>query len=498
MKSKLIIAALIVGILLFAGASQLLDIYGTVDVVGHSYKNKGIWGGSIEAGAPHDIFDSTRYVSSWDDGDFSEKIVLWPEAGVYSGGPYGVVLGGNWIVLTFSHTVTISVNGYTFKGITSWKSPIDGNNTWIQPWGSSGWADLRGYIVYIVGPWVGNMRAELWAYHGWIDWGIFRSDYNMIASDEAKVVSGVGSVTAPVSPTEELQTAHFKVTTGYSHTVNDPTKGGWVFEIHYPSDRGGGLVSGTQVTVPDNVVSKDIAWTVPRGMYSSTQSNSFSAVLRNELFEQSRAYAFVIDIGGTVKIPNSPVITSLSGNPPYLAGQVISFIIGATQNPLGDTVIGFEVWVSYSGNAPGQTGPYVIEDQFYPATLVGDNYTATVQFTVQQGGYYLIQASTVDSAHRNSPMTALNVATTTPGGGGGNNEGEWNYGLLAIGIAAIIIGLLVGLILIMYVPPPIGLIIGLLVIIAGLVIGGYELYQFFIDAQEKGLMLIQQMLSWRR
>ena len=494
-KATIIIAALIIGVLVLAGIPLLLQV--TADTTGRSVYYKGWNGNSISAGAPQDLLDATAYVTSWDSRGMSEKIFLYayvlPNGFPIGDGPTHCVWNDHWFKITVEGggAATFDYWGQRFT-TTSWET--------AHHWEGGAqikqkvWYTIEGDSFKIIGPYVGKVHVELWANHDWSDIPfVTKHGTTMFASDEAYLQSGSGSVVVPPY-TEEGTDMVLKVSTGYSgnHGTSGDTDGpgGWLLRIF---DRTGALVPNGEKTIPDKSSGFEVRYRVPLGSFTTTvgANNNWKVELWNMLFIQHQEYTVVIKQGTAAILPPGPQVISMNGDPPWPAGTTLTWKLEGKENPAGFDLAGFRYSVQYSPTA-GQLMTFIVENQWViatPSATKNNTWTATVTGAAPQTGFYVLSAQSIDVQNNPSVFTKLEYEVG-PAGTDGATIDTWDWLALIIGLIALIGGCIIGIIIIMNVPPPYGLVIGLLIIIVGFAVGGYYLYSFVTDATEKGLLVI--------
>ena len=104
-------------------------------------------------------------------------------------------------------------------------------------------------------------------------------------------------------------------------------------------------------------------------------------------------------------------------------------------------------------------------------------------------GFYVISAQSIDVQNNPSVFSKYEYEVG-PVNIDGGDIGTWDWLALIIGIIALAGGCIIGILIIMNVPPPYGLVVGIVIIIVGFAVGGYYLYSFVTDATDKGLLVI--------
>jgi len=519
-KGTIIVAVVIIVALVLVGFAQLLTLV-PIDTKGVANKVDGIEGNCNDNGGG-DLLWQSSYVTSWNGGS-SETIGFQGQVRFYSFGPTygGIKFGSN--LASYYYTVIVqadpATNDYTINGMrgNSWTSQVytsNGHAGNYVPWPLSSndykswWPMAAQTAVISGGPVTGGVIVQFFGTVNWFSSGGFlmppkgHQELVLLAEDMAFLKSGIGSVKMQNNVIQEGTNANFLVETGVSHssagssTQNPfmptvpPTGGGWDLKVTQ-SDTAATMF---EKTVADNFGPATISWMVPNGTYKVGQSNAFVVTLRNELVDQDTTWGFVVGPGMLKLIPNLPKLTVTNSKDTWYAGDQVKVAISDTQNSLSTyNITGYWVWVAYKTSA-GTVTNYVLEKAWYPCSSRGDGYKATVTFTYPQAGNVEFQADAMDDHSLNSGMSTLDwvvykqQSASPPGP---NNNGQWDYAALAIGIAAILIGLLVGIICLMYMPQPYGMVLGVIIIIAGLAVGAYEIYHFITEAQNAGLMLMQ-------
>ena len=265
----------------------------------------------------------------------------------------------------------------------------------------------------------------------------------ILASDEADLRTGVGSVQAPTDPVEENKTATFYVTTGYSHSIDASKTSGWSLDVFNPD----GVCVWTKENIPDHVNGYKVDWLVPFGSYKTTWNNAYRVVLTNQLLGQSNPWLCVIGAGMSKLVPGSPSFSITKGGPTFTSGDEIQVELTAKKNPIGYPIESFNVEVKYV-TAGDQTSYTVIPLQSYVAVLTGnDTYTCLVDFKFPAGGIVEMTASAMDTHHLNSKITTFTVEVapqTGPGGGGGPPPIDYSW-IAPVAIIMIILGLILAI-----------------------------------------------------
>lgn len=514
----IVVLLVIVAILVLPGSFLKLSV--TPDTTGHTYSVVGMSGGSVAAGATHDLLDSDSYVTAWQSPGLSEKIVIYAQASLK---PVASPLAfGDQVFTRYQYVVsaegagqaTLDVGG-GMRVTTPWSSA--GLPT-IQVTINGGWSLLDAPILKVVGPYVGKIHVDLYGdlSYSYLDRGAHErydttTGLRLIASDEAALKSGVGSVSVPSAPVEEGMEIVLHATTAYSHSSTDPNVGGWT--LHLFDNKG----QQVQVfNVPDNSNGFEVRYTVPIGSFDATQTanNNWKVVLRNELFDQSADWIVVIKAGATAQVPPNPSITYVGDLASMTLGSVLEYKVSGGKNPIGSDIAGFRVSVGVS-SAAGITSVFIIDNQYYSASKIGDKWEARFSFTVTEATWYKIQANAIDAANIGSGFTSLsfnavapvdpddplpppppstdpdNPATDTVVG----QVEKPDWGTLLLGLAMAVLGILAGGVIMFKYPGPMGLGIGIVILLVLVMLGGYVVSGFVEDAQQKGIMIIQNV--WR-
>ncbi len=469
---KYIVAAIAIAIvvLMVATGFKPLSVLGsTADPVGKSFKVHGAMGGAVSVGAPAgDLFDSVDYVTSFTGGEESEKIVISPSVlnygFPYGDGPVASRIYNCWIVLTFSKSVSVDYYGEIATGVTSFKTnPIDVPDVLII--GGKVWFTIPSIIIKLVGPVTAVMHADMYVHQSWKGGiGGIQKLYadSIVASDEATLKSGLGTVSVP-SYTETGKDMILKVTAEYSHsdTGGGEGPGGWTLQLFD--------TSGKQVKswdIPDHVSGYTVTYRVPDDAFSTVvgSTNNWLVELWNNLFRTHAEYTVVIKAGTALLMPPPPKIEASAelGKPPYPAGTPLSWVITGAANKIGYPLAGFRISVQYS-NVNNQLGSFVLQDQWFEAQPNADNksWSCYVDWTALQLGYYVISAQSVDNQNNPSVFGKLRIET----GPANINDNDDDDGggadmTLVIGIALAIVLLLVGIVCLWYRPFPYALWIG--------------------------------------
>jgi hypothetical protein len=417
MKGTAIVIAIVVFGILILGGFGYLKLSIVPDTTGHSINIRGVMGGSVQAGAPNDALDATSYVTAWQSPGLSEKIVTYAQ---FKGGypnPHPQVpifdhsLVYYWFVVSLegSGSATLNVDGANY--VAPYTTELKAFNT--QP--GSTWVQYDSPILKISGPFIGKIHVDLWAkdYYGWVDrsTGYIGHSYDnkIYASDEAELKSGIGSVSVPAEPIQEGTNMVLKVTTGYSHSAEGA--GGWTLLIF--NNKG---VEAKRMSISDGVSNYEVIYLVPAGSFDSTPgaNNNWKIVLRNELFDQSAEWVVVIRTGSAAQIPPKPTIQYVGEtSQPFDVGEVLLYQLSATKNPLGNDISGFRVSIGYS-TADGSISSFIVENQFYAATLSGTVWAVKISFTAPQAGYYKLQANTIDTQNLGSGFSSVIFGVETP------------------------------------------------------------------------------------
>jgi len=418
-RSLLVLGLIVLGALVVSGGLPLLTSIANTD--GMSFYNKGFAGNSIAAGAHEDVFDSPDYVTSFTSDGVSEKIVIVPEFWFYGfpvgDGPVGAYLDSYWFKITFEGNGPVTVDWYgahsTGAQFTSPKAYPSGAAPTAKAWYT-----MAPSIIKLIGPCTGKMHIELWAHHGWLDTSLLiplvKSADDVMATDEAQLQSGIGSVSVPTY-TEEGQKMDLKVTAEHSHsdTNGGAGPGGWTLLLF---DNNG--VRKQSWDIADGVSGYTVSYLVPVGSFDTTpgSNNNWKVELWNNLFITHQEYTVVIKQGTAGIIPPPPTITSDMGKPPYPAGSSLEWLVTGKQNPSGYPLSGFRVSVQFSTSA-GQLGAFVMENQWFDANAGSDgtSWYCHVQFTAPQIGYYVISAQSVDIQNNPSVFAKLKFETGPPG-----------------------------------------------------------------------------------
>lgn len=463
MKGKMVTALVIVTVFVllgFVGFRMLGEITANTDGVG--YYARGVRGGS-NANGGGDLLDASVYVTSWAGGGQSEKIII---AGHYYGsGVFSPAMPRYWykVTLTVTNPAGILINGLPGTEYTSQNYNLPDGGIDTGHWIPAQYIELK-----ITNPCSGKIHAELWGHIHYFTPLPKEADF-LLAEDEGYLKSGIGSISVPTDVIEEGKQVAIRVTTGYSHTdaVSIPaTDQGWYLSIYDP---GGNSVY--QTTIGDNKDGYMVSWTVPTNSYSPTGTNTFKVVLRNELINQDQAVFFVIGPGMSKMIPNKPEFKLISGTEPFIKGAAVTIQLSVAKNPLGTDPQGFRVWVAYQTTA-GSTTYYITgwENKFVAASGTGTVWTGEVSFTIPEAGSAMVSASTVDATNLNSGIATYHLEIQTQPPGTDEPTGDWTG--LILGIVVIILSIVVGAIILKYLPlPPWNIVIGAVIIVAGMAVG---------------------------
>lgn len=511
--ASMVILVVVIAVLVLPGSLLKLSI--TPDTTGHTYSVVGMTGGSLAAGAPHDLLDSDSYVTAWQSPGLSEKIVIYAQANLKS--VVSPLAYADVVFTRYQYLVSVEGDGQATLDIgggilvtTPYSTP--GIPT-IQVTMDGGWSLLDAPILRVVGPYVGKIHVDLYGdvSYTYLDRGAHEryaatTGLRLIASDEAALKSGIGSIAVPSGPVEEGMEIILHATTAYSHSSTDPAVGGWT--LHLFDNKG---VEVQAFSVPDNSNGFEARYTVPIGSFDASPgaNNNWKVVLRNELFDQSADWIVVIKAGATLAVPPNPSITYVGDLTTMTLGSVLDYKVSTGKNPIGSDIAGFRVSVGIS-SAAGMVSEFILENQYFPATKVGDKWEALFSFTVTQATWYKIQANAIDVANIGSGITSLSFNAVTPADPdaplppappstdpdkpatdtvvGQAERGDW--GMLILGISLALLGIIAGMTLILRGH----MIIGIVVLLALVAFGGYDLSLFVADAQEKGIMIIAGLL----
>jgi hypothetical protein len=433
-KLLLIGAVLVVGALMFGVIPlSLLEI--SVNTNGTAYRYYAVEGNSNANGGGDILLSGESLVTSWTGGGASEPMLIQGQLRrhIEWDVPLGVGVSAYWYIVSVSgDNQDIKING---GAGTDWTSTKYGS----VPFSSTdeNWVPLKAVTVTITNPVSGSVTVQLWAHHTWLG-GIGglqpQSRDDLFAEDFAYLRSGVGSVKVQNDVVEENTNAAFFVETGYAHSTRAdvPTNDqGWILNVYNPTG-----TSVFQKNIDDNFAGT-ITWLVPSGSYSSTSSNIFKVVLRNELINQDDTWMFAIGAGMMKDIPKLPSFTITSGDPPYHPGDQITVRISSDKGT--NPIAGFWVWVSYETSA-GTTTQYIYEKKWYPATVTATGGTATVTFTFPDTGYARLEASCADTLNLNSGMSSMKW-TINGSEGGASYPFDWTqlvYVIVAL-IGAVVV-----------------------------------------------------------
>lgn len=451
------IGAAIIGLLAF-GVPGLLSLIVDTDGVGFEYRD--VTGGS-NANGGRDLLDTTAYVTSWAAGGLSEKIVIQGYYKNTAGWDFEPDFREYWYIVVFGvDNPDIKINGITG---TTWTSPrypgdLGDPNMW-QP----GIA----VTLQITNPCYGMVHVEMWGVVK--DLNPWSSDEGILAVDEAYLRSGVGSVKVNNDAVEEGTEVSFYVKTGYAHSTNTNVPAsdqGWYLDIKNPN----GVVVYTN-TFSDNYAAT-VKWSVPLGSYSSTSSNIYSIVLRNELIDQDDDWFFTVGQGMIEDIPKKPTFSITEGDQPFIAGESIEVRLRADMTTYA--ISGFWVWVSYETSA-GTTTHYILQEAWYVANPTdADTYEAYVRFTFPDAGYVRFEASTADIMNLNSGIAELRwtVDQLDEGGAVDDETDDYDWTGVLILVGCVIVALVI------YMRAPLPMLWKLLIALAILGIGAYFAYPY--------------------
>ena len=466
-KGSLFVAIAIVGILIASGVYYLAEVY--ADSTGVGYDSHGARGNSADNDA-WDLLDSDSYVTSWDKGGESEKIVLQGGFYIYWDIPASTeVKRVQYRVLIEGSGTGVLINGVL---TTSWQSEwiTQASDVWLP---DADWYTSKAIIITLTNPFIGKITATYWADQQW-DFGT-NSGINLLSKDEAYLKSGIGSVKVTNDVVEEGEKVSFTVTTGYATTSDInvlPSEQGWTLLVANPD---GDTVWSTKIA--DSKTNYVVYWEIPIGSYSPTSRNTFSVSLRNELINQDDDWFFTVGVGMIGQIPPKPEFELLEGSEPFAKGESVTVRLSAEENPLGYTISGFWVWVSTETSA-ATTVDYIYIQKFYSAFKQADGvYTADVNWVMPDTGDVRMEVSTVDIMNLNSGIAEMHFDVQDINQfDDDTSESDWLT--LVIGIVAIALGILMLVLCFMYVPQPYGVIIGAVVMIILAAIGAYYILQF--------------------
>lgn len=453
----IVVAIVLVGAVAIA-VPNLLSVIVNTDGVAFEYRD--VTGGSNAVGSS-DLLDTTAYVTSWTAGGLSEKIVIQGYYKNTAGWDFDPDMKEYWYVVTLGvDNPDVKINGVTG---TTWTSPryaadLGDPNLW-QP----GIA----VTLQITNPCTGMVHVEM--YGRVMDLNPFSSDDGLLALDEAYLRSGIGSIVVNNDVVEEGTEVSFYVKTGYAHSTNTlipASDQGWYLDIKSPS--------GTKVystTLQDNFADT-LKWLVPMGSYSSTSSNIYTIVLRNELIDQDDDIFFTVGQGMIEEIPEKPSFSIVEGSEPFLAGESIKVRLRAdvTTYPIS----GFWVWVSYE-TSTGSTTHYLLQEAWYVANPTdADTYEAYVSFTFPDAGFVRFEASTVDINNLNSGIAELRWTVDEADEGGTVDEPDDDYDWAGVLILAgcVLVAFLI------YWRVPLPMLYKLLLVMAILGVGAYFAYPY--------------------
>jgi hypothetical protein len=422
-RNMAIVGLIIVGLLIASGALPLLGLIGELPTNGVGYYERGIRGGSNTNGGG-DLLDSTAYVTSWTGGGNSEKIVI--QGHFYASGAFTPDMPRYWYKVTLTvDNSAVKINGQTG---TVWTSTVF--NT--QDFDNGQWYPMQASILTLTNPASGSLHVELFGHINYFT-PLPKSTDALIAEDWGNLRSGIGSVKVQNDVVEEGTNANFYVETAFSHSQlpgANPSDAGWFLSVFSPT--------GAKVfekTVADDF-SGTISWSVPSGSYSSTSTNIYKVVLRNELINQDDDWLFTVGPGMLTQIPNKPTFKIIAGEEPFAKGESITVRLSAskTTNP----IMGFWVWVSYETSA-GTTTDYIYEKAWYPATTSSSGSYADVTFIWPDAGNARLEASTSDSLNLNSGMSEMKF--TIHGGEDTNvSPPVTDYSMLILGVFLLLVG----------------------------------------------------------
>jgi len=423
-RNVLILGLLVVGILLFSGGLPFLSTLMELPTDGVGYYHRGVRGGS-NANGGGDLLDSTAYVTSWTGGGNSEKIAI--QGHFYASGGFDPEMPRYWYVVTLDvDNSEVKVNGVQTK---EWKS-VEFNT---PDFSTGEWIPMQAVTLTLTNPASGSVHVQLYGHIHYYN-PLPQSTNPVLAEDWGNLRSGVGSVKVQNDVVEEGTDAQFYVETGFSHSQlpnANPSDAGWFLSIFNPT--------GTEVkkiNVQDDF-SGTIKWNVPVGSYSSSSSNIFKVVLRNELLNQDDDWLFTVGVGMMDQIPGKPSFKVIVGDEPFEKGELITVRISADKkvNP----IMGFWVWVSYETSV-GTTTDYVYEKAWFPATPESGGAYADVSFAWPDSGYARLEASASDSMNLNSGMSEMKF--TIYGGSGTGEPPPTDYSMLILGAFLLLVGVI--------------------------------------------------------
>lgn len=477
-----VVGLLVIGFALaLVGGITPLDINsGVADVVGKGLHVNGVLGGSVAMQSPAgDLLDSIDYVTSFTPGGTSEKIVITPSFLNYGfpwgDGPMYVHMDNYWIVLSFSKAVIVNYYGKISDKVTSFET----NHLDIPAFIPTGkeWLTMPSIIIKLTGPVTGVIHVDLWVHHRWNGGfgGLQKlSADDIVASDEARLMSGIGAVSVP-SYTETGKDLVLTVTAEYSHsdTNGGDGPGGWTLQLFNNV--------GIQVKswdIADHVSGYVVKYKIPDDAFSSVvgTNNNWLVEMWNNLFRTDVKYTVIIKQGTAGMIPPAPSIEPSAdlGKPPYPAGKSLQWLVIGEKNPKGLPLAGFRVSVQYS-NTNDQMGAFVMQNQWFDAVPSADNksWYCDVAFTADQQGYYVITAQSVDSQNNPSVFGKLKIEAGPPHIDDNKNGGPSSQ---LLGIALIVVGVVVIILAgltFYYAPKPWAFIIGLILIAAAILLITY-------------------------
>ncbi len=502
----------------FMGFSSLSVL--PADTVTKGYTDHGCEGASSSSNTENgarplpvnggEMLDSHAYVTSWDTNGLSEKIVMTGHIRKDAAWTSIWDIGYNQYQyrVYFPSAVQVAMSDAKVNGtaVTEWDSPIVvASGSGVNLLYSYNWYVMNPMIVYIQGPCVGVVTVELYVLHYWDAGKPFTSgqgQWNKMQSDQANLLSGIGSVTVPQDVVEEGTAVHMNVRTGVSHSEVSTATGGWTLQIFEP---------GTNPEVSNSVWSQNVAdnyngvvdWIVPAGAYKNPMNsttpanwdNKYIVTLTNELFDQSHAWLFAIGAGMMAQIPNKPTFEVLEGdmsNGGYTQGGSITIELTAKKNPIGYDVKDFIVSVQYI-KAGGGDSTVIISDTHYTATKEDNStFTTVFDFVVPEPGTVSVWADSYDDHGLNSGVAKLNLAVTpyipTPPPG---SSIDWLTIGMIVGAIVLIIGALLAFI--PGVPEPFKT-IGWVLLFVGLVV--LVIIAFMTFSKQGAAQIVSMLKGW--
>lgn len=465
MKPVVLMALLVLAVLMIGGFSTLsvdnanTTTIGTLDHGAEGASPAASTNGGSNA-LPYnggELLDSTAYVSSWDTGGLSEKIVatghLRRDLNWHSIADVGY--DAFYYHVTFPAPVLVSTSGSKVTGTpaSTWDSPkIPRTGTNLI--NNNQWDALDNIVFYVQGPISGKMTVDLMVDH-YVSWpdNYYPHTYQILQHDEANLISGVGTVTVPKDVAEEGTAAVFHVHTGASHGASATTTntGGWMIKIFEPASDPNSTNAVTTQNVAD-WFDGDIRWNIPVGSYKDPSNastpagwdNKYVIVLYNQLFSQSHAWLFTVGKGMLTQIPNKPTFKVLEGSADaggqFKQGESVTIQVsaGKTYYAIKDFIVSVEYIKAGGGDSTS-----IIDDTHYKASTTDNKtYTAKVTFTMPEAGTISVWADSFDIKGLNSGVAKFNIGVNPYTPPPPEGAFDWGQTLLYIGIIGAIAGAL--------------------------------------------------------